>query len=229
MYTDYHSHILPRMDDGAKDLETSLKMIDMLKAQGVDTVVSTSHFYAHRESVTSFVERRKKRFDELMAAAPAVDRIILGAEVAIERGLSEKRNFEKLIIEGTDFVLLELPYMPYSPWMREEIINIQIEYGVTPILAHINRYTEFYAKSQLEEVLDLSGAIIQLNNEVFSSRKDTAFALKLIKGGYPVVFGSDTHNLDKRKPNFDSFEKVMKKKLKKGFDEFVEKYCSYIK
>ncbi|MCD8238274.1 MAG: capsular polysaccharide biosynthesis protein [Clostridiales bacterium] len=229
MFVDYHSHILPRMDDGAKDAETSLKMIEMLKGQGVGTIVSTSHFYAHRESVTTFIERRKKRFEELMSHKPAIENIILGAEVAIERDLSEKRNFEKLIIEGTNFVLLELPYMPYSPWMKEEIMNIQAEYNVTPIIAHLNRCAEYYTKSQIADILDISDTIIQFNNEIFSSRKQTAFAIQLIKSGCPIVFGSDTHNTEERKPNFDMFEKVMKKKLRRDFDGFVEEYCSYIR
>ncbi len=229
MFVDYHSHILPRMDDGAKDAETSLKMIEMLKGQGVGAIVSTSHFYAHRESVSSFIERRKKCFEELMSHKPVIENIILGAEVAVERDLCEKRNFESLIIEGTDLVLLELPYMPYSPWMKEEIMNIQAEYNVTPIIAHLNRYAEYYTQSQIEDILDISDTIIQFNNEIFSSRKQTAFALKLIKNGCPVVFGSDTHNIGERKPNFDMFDKVMKKKLKRDFDSFVDEYCSYIR
>ena len=57
--TEYHCHILPGIDDGAKDVETSLKMIEMMKEQGVDRIVATSHFYAHREkSVAEFIKKR---------------------------------------------------------------------------------------------------------------------------------------------------------------------------
>ena len=55
--TEYHCHILPGIDDGAKDVETSLAMIEMMKAQGVERIVATSHFYAHREkSVAEFLK-----------------------------------------------------------------------------------------------------------------------------------------------------------------------------
>ena len=58
MLTDHHCHILPNIDDGSDSVDTSLQMIKMMKEQGVDRIVSTSHFYAHREkSVDSFIER----------------------------------------------------------------------------------------------------------------------------------------------------------------------------
>ena len=47
--TEYHCHILPGIDDGAKDVETSLEMIETMKSQGVDRIIATPHFYAHRE------------------------------------------------------------------------------------------------------------------------------------------------------------------------------------
>ncbi|MCD7905967.1 MAG: capsular polysaccharide biosynthesis protein [Clostridiales bacterium] len=229
MYTDYHSHILPDMDDGAKDLNTSVKMIEMLKNQGVDTVVSTSHYYAHKESTANFIERRKNSFDSLMSEKPALENIILGAEVAIERGISEKKGLEKLCIEGTKYILLELPYSSYSGWMGEEITNIQLDLGLTPIIAHINRYTNIYNSDQLDEVLSLPGVIFQINNEVFYSWLKTRFTMNLLKQGYPLVFGSDTHNTEERRPNIDIFEKTLKKKLKKDFDSFVKDYCSILK
>ncbi|MCC8097193.1 MAG: capsular polysaccharide biosynthesis protein [Eubacterium sp.] len=229
MYTDYHSHILPMMDDGAKNIETSVEMIKMLKDQGVDTIVSTSHFYSHREKTEVFLDRRKKRFEQLMEAEPAVKNIILGAEVAIEMGICEKKGLENLQIGDSGYILLELPYAPYNSWMAEEITNIQLGFGLTPIIAHINRYTETYSQSQMNEILGLSGVIFQINNEVFSSWGGTRYVMNLIKQGYPLVFGSDTHNTDSRRPNFDIFEKAMKKKLKKDFEEYIEKYCSILK
>ncbi len=214
MYVDYHTHILPKMDDGAKDVDTSLEMIKMLKSQGVDTIVSTSHFYSHRESIASFKERRKKRYEEIMERNPEVGNIILGAEVAIEMGLSEKKGLETLRMGDTEYILLELPYAPYSSRIEEEITNIQLGLGLTPIIAHINRYTASYTENQMKSILELSGVVYQINNEVFKSWGGTRFVMNLIKQGYPLIFGSDTHNTDSRKPNFD---------------DFVEEYCSYVK
>ena len=57
---DWHSHILPGMDDGSHDVTESLCLINMQMAQGVRTVIATPHFYADDETVASFLDRRKK-------------------------------------------------------------------------------------------------------------------------------------------------------------------------
>ena len=56
---DWHSHILPGMDDGSKDPEESIAMLDMLEQQGIDTVIATPHFYANEETTEEFLGRRK--------------------------------------------------------------------------------------------------------------------------------------------------------------------------
>ena len=56
---DFHTHILPRMDDGSRSVEESLEMLDSMRQQGVKTVFATPHFYANDESVDSFLERRE--------------------------------------------------------------------------------------------------------------------------------------------------------------------------
>ena len=121
MLTDYHCHILPAIDDGSDSLETSDAMIAMMRGQGVERIVATSHFYAHRErSVADFIEKRRSAFEKLSDK----NNIFLGAEIAVEHGISEMKDIEKLAVEGTDLILLELPYRSYENWMSEEIYNI---------------------------------------------------------------------------------------------------------
>ncbi|MBR2086968.1 MAG: capsular polysaccharide biosynthesis protein, partial [Oscillospiraceae bacterium] len=60
MLTEYHCHILPGIDDGSDSAETSLKMVEQMKQQGVERIVATPHFYAHREkSVANFLAKRQ--------------------------------------------------------------------------------------------------------------------------------------------------------------------------
>ena len=56
---DWHSHILPKIDDGSRSLEETLELLKMLKSQGINTVIATPHFYADDESVESFLSRRQ--------------------------------------------------------------------------------------------------------------------------------------------------------------------------
>ena len=204
MLTEHHCHILPRFDDGSKSVEMSLEMIGMMRRQGVGKIIATPHFYAHREeSVESYINRRESAFLRLTEAdSEATKGIFLGAEVAIEQGISRLDGIEQLEMANTGFVLLELPYGPFSPRYLEEIQEVRVATGLTPIIAHINRYLDYYSKKEVERVLDVE-AVFQFNNEAFSTWGQRRFVKSLIKEGYPYIFGSDAHNISSRRPDWD--------------------------
>ena len=211
MITDYHSHIVPDIDDGSESVEMSLNMIKMMKRQGIERIVATPHFYAHRQhhGVEGYIKKRNDAFYSLLAADPAIKNIHLGAEVAIEKGISELEGIENLAISGTNLILLELPYAPYSDWMGEEVYNIACQYDLMPIIAHIHRYSTWYSKSNIETMLGFD-AIFQFNAEAFEHFESRRFVSKVINKGVPFCFGTDAHNLSERKPNFDSIIKKEK-------------------
>lgn len=203
--TDYHCHILPAMDDGSKSVEMSLEMIKIMKSQGITKIIATPHFYAHREKdVPSYLAKRQAAYDKLMQAKPVIQDIRLGSEVAVEYGLSKIEGIEKLRFEGTNYILLEPPYGKYTDWLVEEIENIKYEYNLTPIIAHIHRYLKRYTKAEMQKLLDID-AVLQFNCEALKTFRERRFIKRLIKDGYPYVFGSDSHNLDERRPNWDLF------------------------
>ena len=77
---DFHSHILPGMDDGSKSTQESLEMLDMLRAQGVDTVAATPHFYARENPPEVFLRRRAEAWNRLRPQLTADSpRVLLGA------------------------------------------------------------------------------------------------------------------------------------------------------
>lgn len=224
MRTDYHCHVLPEIDDGAKNTDMSVQMLEMLHGQGVERVTATPHFYAHREkSVRRFLEKRQQSYDELMSCKNPFGELILGAEVAIEHGISELEGIERLAISGTDLILLEFPYGPYAEWMSEEIYNISCEYHLTPVIAHIHRYIGYYTRSEMEHILK-TNAVFQINNEAFGSFREKRFVKTLIKSGVPVVFGSDSHNMSGRRPNFDLLAKKAPQECIEASDMMLDKY-----
>ena len=83
---DFHSHILPGIDDGARNLETSYNMHQMARQQEVDLMLATPHFYASQDRIDNFLKRREEawvRFHDTVEASEETEpRIILGAEVA---------------------------------------------------------------------------------------------------------------------------------------------------
>lgn len=214
MLNDYHCHVLPQIDDGSKSVEMSLKMIQMIKEQGINCIAATPHFYAHRnKSVKQFLIRRKTAFEKIKK--DSLLPILLGAEVAVEHGISKLTDIEKLRIADTKYILMELPYAPFSNWILEEIIDISYKYNLTPVLAHIHRYIDFYSKSEMAELLKTK-AVLQFNNEAFCNFKERRFVKSLIKEGYPYVLGSDAHNLTSRKPNWGLLQSVIKKNVIDG-------------
>ena len=202
MLTDYHCHILPGIDDGARNTEMSLEMIRIMREQGVQRIIATPHFYAHRErSVEHFLEKRRAAFERILEEG-AAEGIELGAEVAIEHGVCRLEGIEKLRLGSTDFILLELPYGPFAPWLLEEIRDIALETGLTPVIAHINRYLDYYSKKEIQAVLQTE-AVFQINNEAFGIRGQRRFIKSLIKEGLPFIFGSDAHNVTGRRPDWN--------------------------
>ena len=223
--TEYHCHILPQIDDGSKSVDMSLGMIKMMQEQGIQRICATPHFYAHRwESIDQYLGVRQHAFDKLRAAAgDDLPPIYLGAEVSIEHGISELPGIEKLAIQGTSLILLELQYKPYERWMSEEIDNISAEFGLTVILAHVHRYLDDYTKDQIETVLN-TDAILQANNEAWKSYREKKLVKRIIKDGCRLCFGSDAHNLGERKPNWDLAAKKCPADALKESDKWFDRY-----
>ena len=222
LLTDYHAHILPQIDDGAKNVETSLRMIGLLWEQGIRRVVATPHFYAHCEnSVAEYLQKRRNAYERILEVLPKSmedkPEIYLGAEVAIEQGVSCLKGIEKLCLGNSPYILLELPYAPFAHWMLEEIDTISNLYGLTPVMAHIHRYVQFYSKKQLSDLLQMD-AVFQINNSAFRWFRERNFARRIIKEGYPYLFGSDAHNMTERRPDWD----FLRRKVRESVLEEVE-------
>ena len=119
---DFHTHILPGMDDGAATVADSLAMLERLRDQGVDTVCLTSHFLKEEPSVEDFLRRRAVAWDALRAALPEKHpRLLLGAEVQYRPGLDKMPGLHRLCLQHTNVLLLE---MLFHPWSREEIDTV---------------------------------------------------------------------------------------------------------
>jgi len=97
---DFHSHILPGMDDGPETLEQSLAMLRDSFLQGTDLMVSTSHFYGGEEYPREFLRRRTAAVRQLknamLLSTEVYPRVVLGAEVLFFPGISEAEEIPLL-------------------------------------------------------------------------------------------------------------------------------------
>lgn len=212
---DFHSHILPEMDDGSSSIRESVDMLLISKRQGVERIVATPHFYPERESPENFLQRRKLASEKLRSAikdlSDNVPRICVGAEVAYFNGIYQCEKLHDLCVCGTNYVLVEMPHRSWSRIELEELCRIQVDLGLIPIVAHVERYLPMQEKSVVDRLSE-ENIIFQLNSEAFSRFFNKRFAMNLVKKDRCVLIGSDCHNLSDRAPNMiDSITEINKK------------------
>lgn len=210
---DFHSHILPGIDDGSKSTKMSLEMLAALRVQGADTVAATPHFYATQRSVGRFLERRAQAAERLRARLPAeAPRILLGAEVLYFPGVGRMEELEELCLEGTRLLLLEMPFTTWSEYMVREVNELARSGRVTLMLAHMERYYYQQEPSVWDELLD-NGVFLQSNAEFFLRFRTRRKALQLLRDGYIHVLGTDCHNMGSRAPRLGEARRRIEKHL----------------
>lgn len=221
---DWHSHILPGVDDGSRNVEQSLSMIGMLADQGVRTVVATPHFYANDESVDAFLERRGAAWELLQPRLPEnAPQIILGAEVRYYQGISRMENLRDLRTEGTKLLLLEMPMAQWPEYAIRELTEISGKSGIKLVLAHIDRYFDLQKRSVWDSLYE-SGILMQVNADYFAGWMTRGKAISLLKAGGIHFVGSDCHNTTTRAPRIGQAFGTVRKKLG---DEFVNQMNGY--
>ncbi len=200
---DMHAHILPCIDDGAENEEVSLELIKREVAQGVDTIVFTPHYYGQKFSPERFLENRQKAFEKIQGKFDGVN-VKLGAEVYFsEEKIASTRSLCKLAIEGTKYILLELPLNTVwseALWFRLQDFVYDTEY--TPIIAHVERYAEINKNPKYLSVLADMGCLLQVNTHSFLDERSSQMAFTMLKKGLAHCLGTDTHNLEERAPDY---------------------------
>lgn len=208
MWIDIHSHVLPNVDDGAKDIDMCLDMLNILFNQSVDVLVCTPHYYSCKETVDSFLSKRNNEYKTINKFLnESCPKLLLGAEVRVEFGVSEN-DIEKLTIKNTNLILLEFLNSYFEDWMIGEIENIVYSDSLIPIFAHVERYLDLFSTNDWNKIFSFSGAIAQFSVESLKFRAVRSFARDLIKSNIPIILGSDAHNTTIRPPKFDVANKL---------------------
>lgn len=229
MRIDFHSHILPNMDDGSSGIDESLKLLQMLADQNVEKVILTSHFYRQNENIEKFISRREQAYAKLKEAVDGNNNYpetLLGAEVYFYPSLSSDPDFHRLCIENTDYILLELPFELFHDNFYSSFSKFINNCEHKIILAHIERYLNF--GNSIDDILrlfDYGDFICQMNCTSLATAGFTKRRVlsKMINSGLISVIGTDTHNTSSRPPMYDKAEKVIIKKCgKDNFDRICK-------
>lgn len=209
---DFHSHILPNVDDGSASIEDSIEMLRLEASQGIKKVVATPHFYADHHSPDRFFGKRQEallRLTEVMNNAEDLPELLIGAEVHFFEGISDAEILSDMAISGTNCVLIEMPVGKWSNRNLSELVEIRQKRKLIPIIAHIDRYITPFRANYTFGLLEELPVLVQANASFYTGRTTRNLALKMLKQDKIHLLGSDCHNLTSRSPNLGNAVKII--------------------
>ncbi len=213
---DFHTHVLPAIDDGSKSLEQSIAMLQKIKEQGIRRVIATPHFYAQYDKPEKFLKKRAEAEALLraeMAHHPEMPELSIGAEVYYFHGICDSDVLSELTIDKKGFILIEMPMPPWSERVYRDLENIMIKQNLIPIVAHIDRYIAPFQTYKIPERLAHMPVMIQANASFFLEKATRRMAMGMLKKGKIHLLGSDCHNLTDRSPNLGDAVSLITQKL----------------
>jgi len=194
---DLHSHLIPGIDDGAKDLDDSVTIIKELINQGFSKIITTPHIMSDLykntpETIHSGLEILKRR---LANDNIEID-ISAAAEYYVDYDFEQRIGNEKFLTFGEKYILIEFSFLESPRNMYDIIFKLQLE-GYVVVLAHPARYQYFDLKDY--ESLINRGVLFQLNLlsliGYYSNHVKTNAKL-LIDNKFVSFVGTDCHNLN---------------------------------
>lgn len=223
-YIDIHSHILPKVDDGAANMEETMEMLRLAQEEGITHIVVTPH-YKSKQYLT-LPEKLHDLLCEIQEKAEQADLHVTlygGTEIFYNSGLEEKLSTGKLCtMNGTEYVLIEFfPFEEYR-YIRnamEELLGM----GYTPILAHAERYGCMQKEINCIRELKTIGCKIQVNTGSVigqDGRKAAKFVRQLLKEQLVDYLGTDAHGTKgHRKPAMEKCASYLYKKCDTAYAE----------
>lgn len=214
MFIDFHAHFLHGIDDGATDVSTGVAMLSESWNQGTKYILATPHFHYGDADINEEISKRDTALAEIKEYAEAnsikIPHIISGFEVDFKYSLKNDPQIDKLCIEGTNHLLVE---MPYNNWKQNDIEALYelTLMGIKPVIAHVDRYYRCFG-DEIFDVFDLD-AVFQMNCKVMETIAGRNFVKKIMKAGKVCVMGTDMHNLTTRTCNIQKAHEIAHKKL----------------
>ena len=221
---DMHTHVLPEMDDGSKSVDMSIAMLRKMADMGVTTVCATSHYYADQNDTATYCARRGKALEALYAILESdstLPRILPAAEVAYFRHM-EEHHLERLCIEGTRTLMLEMPFTEWTDHQVDVVATLALDQHYQVVLVHPERFCYSKGNRQLLEQMAELPIGLQVNAGDLISWRTRKLTLELLRLTNTPLLGSDSHNLTSRAPNLKGGRDVIRRKLGEAFLEQMD-------
>lgn len=213
---DLHCHLLPGVDDGSKDMATSLRLAKEATANGITHALLTPHhmngrYVNHKQDVI----RRTREFQEELRAHGIPLTVFPGQEVRINGQLLEALDHDDILFADADgrYLMLEFPDDDVPHYTGRMVFDLQ-QRGIVPVIVHPERNTKIMAKPELLYELLQRGCLSQITASSYVGtfgKKVERFSRQLIAAGQGYLFASDAHDLPGRKYEMgQAFEKMQR-------------------
>lgn len=220
-YTDIHCHILPGVDDGAQDLDTSLRMLHMAEENGIGRIILTPHNKPMHHNVTPKETGKKiERLRTAMEAEGISMELYPGNELYYRSGVLEELDADRInTMADSAFVLLEFGPLDTFDYIRGGTYEL-LSGGYRPILAHAERYRSLCSDWERVQELARMGCYIQLNAESIIGKTGGQikhFCRRLLKLELVHFVATDAHSDGRRGPYLMECAKYLKRKCGESY------------
>lgn len=215
-FIDVHCHILPGVDDGAKDIEQTKEMMHIAYEEGIRTIIVTPHNYAsHRSASPQQIQETIQQVNVLLKLWNLDICLYPGNEIFYRSGVAEQLEENNIqTMAGSRYVLVEFePAVEYA-YLRDGLSEL-IRYGYLPILAHAERYDCLYRKKERPGELKRKGVYIQVNASSLLEGWGSEMRKRskiLLKADCIDFIGTDAHSSRSRSPRMKQCAEYLVKK-----------------
>ncbi|MEI6131218.1 MAG: CpsB/CapC family capsule biosynthesis tyrosine phosphatase [Bacillota bacterium] len=238
---DVHSHILPNIDDGPSETETSIAIALKAEKAGFTDIICTPHFSPTDHNLEEYLKVRDASFSMLNSEIIKNDlkiRVHKGLEVEFVPELiklidgfdeqSSVSKFDVFCLAGSRYILLEMSQLTYPMWADKSLYELQLR-GFIPVIAHLERYS--WILREKEEVFKWAerGVVFQINAENldFSSKRLHSKVMDFIlRDSFNLVIGSDAH--DNKKRDMSAIGKIFSEKYFAKYTKKAHKTTEWI-
>lgn len=213
---DIHCHVLPGVDDGARDLTDTVAMLRIAAAEGISDMIVTPHFHLGRYMATpETVLRILENIRQIAQTNRIPIRLYPGSEIYyFDEMVPKLKRKDLLTMNGTDFVLVEFSPAVMFRTMQNAMDELLSE-GYQPILAHVERYECLRKDTGRVFFLHDMGVRIQVNASTVTGKNGAEgkrFVHRLLQGQAVDHIGTDAHGCKHRAPEIARCRKTIEKK-----------------
>lgn len=221
-FVDIHSHLLPGIDDGSKDIDDTISLISKMSSYGIKNFITTPHVLG--DVYPNSTKKIKEKLEEVRLALKENNlndiNINAAAEYMLDEQFSLRLEADDILTLKDNYILVEMSYFnaPYN--LYEILFEIQLK-GYKPVLAHPERYIFFHNDFENFYKLKKAGCVFQLNLLSLTEQYGKGVqktAQKLIKENLYDFVGTDTHHHN----HLNLLQKIGKTKIKKDIIHLIQ-------